>query len=851
MMRPVRDELPTGVVTFLFTDVEGSTRMLEELGAVGYAQVNDAHRVVIRAAVAEHCGVEVSTHGDAFFCVFASPADAVRAAAAAQAELEDGPIRVRMGIHLGEAVIADSTYVGMDVNRAARIMDAGHGGQVLVSAPVRALLPDDLVVDDLGEHRLKDLGEPVRLFQVGKGSFRRLRTLPTTNLPVPATPFLGRERELGEVVGLLRDDALRVVTLTGPGGTGKTRLALQAAAEVGDAFPDGVRWVALSALRDAARVLPAIAVEVGLEHEDDSTLRAALTAHLAPRRQLLLLDNVEHLLPGIAPLVADLVAGAPMTRVLMTSRERLRIAGETAYPVPELMHDDAVELFRTRARAAGADPGEEPVVGELCDRLERLPLALELAAARSGLLSPAQLLDRLGQRLDLFRGGRDADPRQATLRATIDWSYELLTPEEQRVYRGLAVFVGGCTADVAEEVLGADLDTLQSLLDKSLVRRRSGRVGERLWMLETVREHARELLDGSADAPAVRATHRGWAVALAGRAGVQLLAADQVEWLARLDDEIDDLRAAFEDAVAAGEAADGVAILRGLSWYFAWRGLGGERTEMLERVLASSDAREPRLAALVMLSDNPSTPPERRRWAQEEAERLAGDDAEPRLVARLLEGRVYNGLTASTDASVAALLEARAIYADVARDDDALTRVAINLAAILAAAGRPGDAAPFAEEAASTARALGNLHKEGLALLNLAETQLALGRRADAASSVDRAMVALDTLGDVVSIGYCFGLAGRLAVEAGDAEVAAHLLGAFEATVERAGETVDPLDAPLLEAAKAAVRERLGEEAADGLLEDGAQLSPEDAVELARATAASVTLDSPDRPARP
>jgi predicted ATPase len=489
-------ELPRGTVTFLFTDIEGSTRLLDELGAEEYGSRLAEHRRVLREAFERHGGIEVDTQGDAFFVAFPTAPGALEAAREAQDELE---LPVRMGLHTGTPLLVEEGYVGADVHRAARIAAAGHGGQVLVSTATAALVAAT-GLRDLGEHRLKDLSAPERIYQLGGADFAPLKTLYRTNLPVPATPFLGRDHELTEVRELLARDDTRLLTLTGAGGSGKTRLALQAAGDAAEAYPDGVWWVPLAPLADPADVAPAAARALG----GGGTVPEIVDG----RRLLLLLDNFEHVVEA-APDVAAVLAECPHADVVVTSRERLRIQGEQVYPVPVLERAQARRLFVVRAQAAQPDFTPDEHVDELCERLDDLPLALELAAARVPLLTTAQLVERLRDRLDLLRGGRDADPRQATLRTTIEWSHELLDEEEQRLFRRLAAFAGGCTLDTAEEIADADLDILQSLLDKSLVRSSEGRY----WMLETIREFASERLEESGEADEIL-----------GRLAVRLLA---------------------------------------------------------------------------------------------------------------------------------------------------------------------------------------------------------------------------------------------------------------------------------------------------------------------------------------
>ncbi len=447
-------EFPVGTVTLLFTDIEGSTRLIEELGEEAYVRALAEHRRLLRSAFAAHDGVEVDTQGDAFLYAFADPEEALAAAAQGQEALTSGPVRVRMGLHTGELHLTGEGYAGRELHRAARIAASGHGGQVLVSVATRALLDRELT--ELGEHRLKDFDEPVALFQFGNQLFPPLKTISNTNLPRPASSFVGRKRERDELVAML-SDGTRLLTLSGPGGSGKTRLAIEAASELVPAFKAGVFWASMSALRDPALVTETIAQTLGAKE--------GLAEHIGERELLLVLDNFEQVVEA-APELGRLLERCPNARLLVTSRELLRVGGEVAYPVPPLAEPEAVELFCARSRL---EPDE--TIAELCRRLDDLPLAVELAAARTAVLSPAEIRDRLSQRLDLFKGGRDADPRQQTLRATIEWSYELLSEPERELFARLAVFTGGCTFDAAEEIAGVDVDTLQSLVDKSLVRR--------------------------------------------------------------------------------------------------------------------------------------------------------------------------------------------------------------------------------------------------------------------------------------------------------------------------------------------------------------------------------------------
>ena len=536
-------ELPAGTVTFLFTDIEGSTSLLRQLGPEVYAEALAEHRRVLRDAFAVHGGVEVDTQGDAFFVGFPTAAGAVAAANSGQDGLAPGPITVRMGLHTGTPTATTEGYVGIDVHRGARVAALAHGGQVLLSGATAALV-EDALLRDLGRHRLKDFDAPVQLFQLGTAEFPPLRTPGAVDLPTPATHFLGRERELFEAATLWLDRDPRVLTIVGPGGTGKTRFSIELARFLAEEADGGTVFVALAPVRDAALVVPMIAGRLGASGDT----AAAIATRTGEKRAHVVLDNLEQLLPDAARPLAELLAAAPSLRLVATSREPLRIAGEAEFDLPPMGEVDAVALFLERAQAIRTDVGDSPAVHELIRRLDGLPLAIELAAARVKLLGPEQLLQRIAQRLDLLKGGRDVDERHATLRATIAWSYDLLDDDEQHLFARLAVFRGGCTLDDAEAVCEADLDTLASLLDKSLLRRRTDVDGEeRFWMLETIREYAKERLDATGEENALRQAQADRLLELADRAGTRGTVGVPGNWdVGLVAPEIDNVRAVLE-----------------------------------------------------------------------------------------------------------------------------------------------------------------------------------------------------------------------------------------------------------------------------------------------------------------
>jgi predicted ATPase len=578
----MRPELPTGTVTFLLTDVERSTNLLRELGAEAYAAALAAHRRVVRQACSEQGGVEVDTQGDAFFLAFPTAPGALAAAQTLSDELASGPIHVRVGLHTGTPLLTAEGYVGDDVHRAARIAAAGHGGQVLVSASTASLLEVDLV--DLGEHRFKDLSAPERVFQLGEEEFPVLKSLYQTNLPVPATPFLGREHELHEVSELISRPDVRLLTLTGPGGTGKTRIALQVAGRVSDAYPGGVFWAPLGAIRDPEIVLESAAHTLGAKD--------SLAEHIGSRRMLLLFDNFEQVVEA-APGLDDLLASCPELKLLVTSRERLHLSSEQEYPVPPFAPDEGVSFFLSRARGVKPDFDSDDAVSEICERLDDLPLALELAAARVKVLSPSQILERLEESLPLLvDGARDRPERQRTLSATIEWSHNLLSPEEQKLFRRLAVFTGGFTLEAAEAVCDADLDAIALLVDKNLVRHSD----ERFFLLETIREYAEQRLADSREQDAFRRRHAHYFVTFAERAEPGLTGVQQAVWLERIAQDHENLRAALECLSLEGDQESVLSLSSSLVLFWFVRGFYAEGIDWLGTAIAAADVRSAALA---------------------------------------------------------------------------------------------------------------------------------------------------------------------------------------------------------------------------------------------------------------
>jgi len=616
-------DLPTGTVTFLFSDIEGSTR-LATAHAEAWPAVLERHRVLMRAAFEAADGIEAGTEGDSFFIVFPSAPAAVDAAVAAQRALAAEPwapdtdVRVRMGMHTGEASFSSSTYAGLNVHRASRVAGVAHGGQVLLSDATRALvaeaLPEDVELRDLGIHRLKDLEHPERLWQLVipglPSSFPPIASPGVTpnNLPTRLTTFLGREREIAEASELLARS--RLLTLTGPGGTGKTRLSLEVAGRALDGHPDGVFFVELASITEPELVIATIAQELGLPDRGGQSATDRLAEHIGEGRMLLVLDNFEQVTTA-APAVASLLGSAPNLTVLVSSRSALRVSGEQEYPVPplglpdperlppldQLSQYEAVALFIERARAVKPDfevtNENAPAVAEICVRLDGLPLAIELAAARIRIFTPQAMIGRLDRRLGLAAGGgRDLPERQQTLRGAIAWSHDMLDDADRALFACLPVFVGGASLEAiewvcGEEVEGDPLQTLTSLVEKSLVRQLEGVEGEpRFRMLETIREFAMEQAIAGGRWDELRERHAALFRGLAETSAGHVMGSKKRPWLDRLEQEHDNLRAAFAWAQETDAAETALRLSASLWRFWQMRGYLGEGLERTTQALA-------------------------------------------------------------------------------------------------------------------------------------------------------------------------------------------------------------------------------------------------------------------------
>jgi len=842
----------SGVTTFLFTDIEGSTRLWDrehERMAIAL----ERHDAIVRAAVAENRGVVVKMSGDGAHAAFDDPLDALSATLQLQQGLADPAathgvaLRVRCGLHAGVTERRDNDFFGGAVNRAARIMSVAHGGQVLVSQAVATLvggrLPPDAVLRDLGAVRLRGLESPERVFQLVhprlRQEFPALRSLEATpnNLPQQLSSFVGRERELAEIGKLLR--STRLLTLTGAGGLGKTRLSLHIAADLLDEFSDGVWFVELAPLSDARLVAQAVASALGVTEEVGRPVIEALVKLAAERRMLLILDNCEHLIDASAELARQLLQAGPHLKILTSSREPLRIAGETVYPVPALATPDASQPINVERlaqfeaarlfidRAAAAQPSfrltaqNAAAVADICRRLDGIPLALELAAARARSLSIESIAARLGDRFALLVGGdRTALPRQQTLRALIDWSHELLTDRERVLFRRLAVFAGGFTLEGAEALRAAGKEDLpdvyailSQLVEKSLVELDSE--GKRYRLLETVRQYAQERLDESGESDQTRNAHLAFCLALAETADLNLRGPDAGGWLARLDFELENLIAAHAwcDRAEAG-AVLGLRLVHALRFYLTSRGLMalGHRAmvEALERPGAQerSLARCRALFGAGQLGCFMGRYPEAKGYL-EESLAIARDIGDKTRVAMALQPLAMACLGLADIAGARGHLEEAVTMAQQLGNKRELAAAFNGLAQLHRVEGKLDAAEPLYEKVVAVARDLGDRDSVAIGLLNLAMVAIG-GQAGDRACAMLLEVLAIVGESGSKRLGQSvLEVAAGLAAMRGDSARAARFYGIAEAQTTATGLQRDPGDeaflAPLIAKARTAL----------------------------------------------
>ncbi len=874
------------VTTFLFTDIEGSTR-LWELEPQRMRTAMAMHDALIRSAVEDNRGSIVKMTGDGIHAAFDDPIDALTAAVRLQQALIDPQatggvaLNVRCGVHAGASELRDGDYFGGVVNRAARLMSAANGGQVLLSHAVASgaadRLPDGYTLRDLGNVRLRDLAMPEHVYQLVqrelRSDFPALRSLEATpnNLPRQLTSFVGRDADLREVARLLT--CTRLLTLTGTGGLGKTRLSLQVAAEAMDGYPDGVWFVELASLRDDALVPQALAAVVGVKEDPGRPVIEALAKFARDRRLLVILDNCEHLVRGCANLAKALLQAGPHVAILASSRESLHIGGETTYAVPALSLPDrdqslapegllqceAVHLFRERAVAAKPSfeltANNAPSVASICRKLDGIPLALELAAARVRTMSIEAIDERLADRFRLLTAGdRTVEPRHQTLRALIDWSYDLLSDRERVLLRRLGVFAGGWTLDAAEAVGAGDgidraelLDVMTGLAEKSLVAPQAET--DRYRLLETVREYALERLAESGEGDAVRERHLAFYVALAEEARPQLFGSRQVAWLARLEAELENLLAAdawCDSAVGGPEL--GLRLAYAIKPYWLNRGLLtlGHRVtdEALRRAPARNVARCRGLTGAGQLSYFMGRYDDARRYL-EESLAIAREIRDTRTVAAVLQPLGMACLGQGDGATALLHLGEGLSLAENLGNKREIAAAMIALAQLYRMQGKPDSAEPLYQKALALARDLQDREVIAIALLNLAMVAVAQGLDERARGLLLDVHAIAAEIGSRAAGQCVLDVCAALAAERAQWDCAARLFGAAEVQAEQTGLRRDPADEAFIAPMLAKSRVAFGNAAFNAAEDAGRALSYEQAMEFARAWLDARQVDAP------
>jgi predicted ATPase/class 3 adenylate cyclase len=828
-----RDPHPTGTVTLLFTDIEGSTRLLQSLGSAYGGLLAEHHRVV-RDAVARAGGAEVKTEGDSFFIVFRSSSDAIAAASDAQRGLagaswpRGATVRVRMGLHTGDVAFVDGEYVGLDVHRAARVAAAAHGGQVLLTETTRSLvassLPAGVTVRDLGEHHLRDLERPEHLYQLVleglAADFPPIRTASARFdvLPRPLTSFIGREAEVTRLMELLR--GTRLLTLTGPGGTGKTRLAIESARRLAAGFRDGIAFVPLASLRDPTLVGPTIRQTLGLPEQPGTPAIGTVIEQVRTSEILLVLDNLEQVLPA-ASAIAELLARTEKLKLLVTSRAPLRISGEQELPVPPLRlpapadrddtglvsQSEAVALFMQRALTVRPDfeltSANARAIVEICERLDGLPLAIELAASRIRMLPPEALLARLSRRLDLLHSSApDRTDRQRTLRGTIEWSHDLLDPSVRALFRRVAIFLGGFGLEAVEGVVpsaGATsedvLDGLSVLVDQSLVRQVEV-VGEpRFTLLETIRDYGLERLAEAGELELIGQAHARLFLDLAIRLSPEYTRGEAA--LDRTEREHDNIRAAIRWAAEHDEVELALAASGALWRFWHFRGHLREGRRTLEDLLAepaAAAATPGRLSALIGLAGLVywQNEFERSEELYRDAVALAGRLGDVAAEADVLYSLSYlRAIPGDFDAASEMLRESIERF-DTIDDRLGVAKSQAFLAGIASLRGDYAEAVRLIDEARVVMREQGAVFLYLNSAIVLIVALLHLGHLEQARRELVEMLSAERDRGDMTAVGMVLRAVASFAALTDHAERSARLLGAIEAMRERLGAQAPP-----------------------------------------------------------